>query len=668
MRIRTYLLCAVLLYSLANEAIAKKLRTNGYSIFWSDTISGGTSSVSGWFALESLPTDTAAFIGVKDADGRYINICTDHWGHLLLGCNGRYEKLNSTVEPFEWVHLILDMKDKRIFKNGRSLSHRSWSSLNTSSPLLLWAGKDFTERQGWGYDLNIINGVIDGIRADTVSIEKVMLLANIGQRLKLHPDLSIDTKNFRYEFSRPKYHLIPAANWTNESHGLIYYNGLYHIFNQKNASNILLREINWGHFSSPDLIHWTEERPALHPSEPYDSLGIWSGHAVINKEGVPEIIYTGGARHTSINIAFPVDSSLISWRKYPCNPVIPDRPKQFLRTDMRDPYVFFDNDQYYMIVGFGIDRPQGSHGALLLYKSCDLKKWNYVGLLFEGNPSKDHSGRFWEMPVFKKMGKKWILSVNRVPEPGIPARTQYWIGSFNKERFVPDNPIPQNLEVINRLLSPSVSDTPSGKTVAIAIIPDEITGRGNYENGWAHLFSIPRQWVFNGKKICQVPYEGLGKLRTNHRSFDETILDRPLILSKAGLQKEILLTYRGKGDKPFGVTLYKSPDGSEYTKLYFNPVSEEIIIDQSHSSKRKNIPSNIRRDHYHVDTKKPVKLHLFIDGSVVEGFINDEDAFTTRVFPSSEDSAEIEVFSEDKSMTVQADIYDMKAAPIRLNF
>ncbi|MCB9347908.1 MAG: hypothetical protein H6573_10425 [Lewinellaceae bacterium] len=57
-----------------------------------------------------------------------------------------------------------------------------------------------------------------------------------------------------------KYHLLPAANWTNETHGLIYHQGKYHIFNQKNGTNVFLGQINWGHYSSPDLLQWTEHR------------------------------------------------------------------------------------------------------------------------------------------------------------------------------------------------------------------------------------------------------------------------------------------------------------------------------------------------------------------------------------------------------------------------
>ncbi len=642
-----------------------QMRTNGYSTWLSRKIDGRFSSVSGWFALESLPTDTAAFIGVKDTRGRYVTVSVDLHGHLLLGLSGKYERLNEEVEAFRWYHILIDLKCHDIYINGRNIAHDYQAGLSYNGQLTLWAGKDFTNRHDWDTDLNVINGLIDEVKASSEPVEAIFLKANIGWRMNQKPDLSIPDNHFQYAFSRPRYHLLPAANWTNETHGLLYFNGTYHIFNQKNASNILLRQINWGHFSSPDLIHWTEERPALRPSEPYDNAGIWSGHAMIDDNGVPVIFYTGGSEPHSVNAAFPLDSTLIHWQKYAGNPIIKDRPSEYSRTDMRDPYVFRADSIWYMVVGFGIDRTKESHGALLLYKSTDLKTWEYRHLLFEGNPRKDHSGKFWEMPVFKKMGRKWILSINRIPERGIPARTQYWIGEFKHEKFVPDKAVPQNLEVVNRLLSPSVWDTPDGRTIALAIIPDEINAISNAENGWAHLYSIPREWSFNGKKILQKPYKGLEVLRAEKSIFEERVLGpTPLIINKQGLQKEILLTFKTTGKKPFGITLHKNPDGTEYSRIYFNPEKDELIIDQTHSSLRTGIPNCLRKDHYKINAKKPIELHLFIDGSVVEGFINGEDAFTTRIFPSTAKSAQVEVFSENAQTRIKAVVYDLKSADI----
>lgn len=662
-----YKLIFSLLIAFASTAMAQ-LRTDGYSVYSQEEVKPTITSVSGWFALESLPTDTAAFIGVKNQHGNYVNVCVDHSGHLLLGESGRYTLLNTEkVACYKWYHLLIDLKTNSIMVNGNTVCRNGWKSLYDGRPLQLVAGKDFTSRHRWGFDQNVINGIINNVKADTLPVENVLLRADIGERMASVPRLCRDETSFNYAFSRSKYHLQPSANWTNESHGLLYFNGKYHIFHQKNASNILLRQINWGHFSSSDLIHWTEDKPVLSPGERYDQFGIWSGHAVVREDGIPEIIYTGGGDHNSINIAFPVDSSLINWRKYEANPVIADRPSAFQRTDMRDPYVFQANGQWYMIVGFGVGEGDNAHGALLLYRSADLKLWSYVHLLFEGNPQKDHSGVFWEMPLFYKLGSKWILSVNRVPNKGIPARTQYWTGRFIHEKFVPDHDMPLNLEVINRLLSPSVVRTPDGRTVAISIIPDEISSEANKENGWAHLFSIPREWSLKCGKICQQPLRELVSLRRDSTVMGWTELAKPALISKVGLQKEIIVDFKVNDKHNFGVTLCKSPDGKELTRIYFDPENDELIIDQTHSSLRRGIPQTIRKDHYKLDNQRQVHLHLFVDGSVIEGFINNEDAFTTRVFPSSEESSLIEVFSEGGMTQAKAIVYDLKEAKVKSN-
>ena len=82
--------------------------------------------------------------------------------------------------------------------------------------------------------------------------------------------------------------------------------------------------------------------------------------------------------------------------------------------------------------------------------------------------------------------------------------------------------------------------------------------------------------------------------------------------------------------KRFGFTLCKNPDNSEYSLIYYDVEKEELIVDQNAFFLRAHIPLKLRRDRYRLDTTKPVEIRLFIDGSVVEGFINDEDAFTTR--------------------------------------
>ena len=112
----------------------------------------------------------------------------------------------------------------------------------------------------------------------------------------------------------------------------------------------------------------------------------------------------------------------------------------------------------------------------------------------------------------------------------------------------------------------------------------------------------------------------------------------------------------------------KNADGSEKSSIYFDLRTKELVVDQIQSSLRKSIPLKIRKDYYVLEKGKPVELRLFIDGSVIEGFINNEDAFTTRIFPLKENSTQIELFSDGKNTKAEAEVWKLRDAKVKMNF
>lgn len=664
---------------LTTGVIGKGLRTDGYSTSLRTEINPHhtTSACSGWFALESFPTDTAAFFALKDRkSGLSVSVGVNRFGELVIGKGSSkvfsYLPTGYFVEKFSWLNIALGMSatNRGVWINGHQL-RINMSFVNfPEKPDEILIGKDFRENFLGKMDLTAINGIIDELKLWNKPIPLKELQDEISILAKKIPVLAIPGERFAADFSRPKYHLLPAANWTNETHGLIFHKGKYHIFNQKNASNLALRQINWGHFSSPDLVNWTEHKPVLSPEKGYDENGIWSGHVVLDDKGTPMISYTAGGPKMGIALAFPKDSTLNEWIKYKNNPVVPGQPDGYSRTDLRDTYVWKDGQKWYMVVGFGVKKDSVEKGALLLYRSDDLKSWTFLHTLFEGDPAVDNSGIFWEMPVFKKIGDKYLLLVNKVPYKGVPARALYWIGDFINERFVPDNPVPENLEVINRLLSPSVTEDKEGRISAVAIIPDEISGEAAYRHGWTHLYSIPRIWNLSGNKLYQSPHPALGSLReSSSKVFDTTVTNHQSLKLYSGHQQyEIVAELTPNNARQFGFVLHKNPDNSEFTKVYYDAQSKEIVVDQRHSSIKKGIPLRIKKDALVLDISKPVRFHVFVDGSVVEIFINDQHALTTRIFPSNQQSDQAEIFSEGDRIQVKAEIWTIKPARMNTDF
>jgi len=655
------------------------LRTDGYSTWLNckNEKLKKLSGVSGWFALESFPTDTAAFFSIKDSIANTsIAVCVDKFGQLLIGSGIKgafsYLAINQHVERFKWIHLAVSLSKKSInfWVNGKIVIANNPVAFIPIQINELIIAKDVREKREWMYDLTLINGIVDEIKLWNQPIKEADLHPGLAALSLKVPVLAIPESRFKSDFSRPKYHLLPDANWTNETHGLIYYKNQYHIFNQKNASNLMLRQINWGHYSSPDLIHWTEHKPVLKPEPGFDENGIWSGHVVLNDEGIPAAFYSAGGAKFGIGMALPKDPNLLEWGKFNGNPVILGQPEGYTRTDMHDPYLWKVGDKWYMCIGFGLEKDGKQNGALLLYSSLDLKKWNFLHLLFEGNPEIDNSGVFWEMPVFQKVGQKYVLLVNKVPTKGVSARALYWVGDFINEKFVPDNPVPKNLEVINRLLSPSVAFDKNGLLSAIAIIPDEFGGEASYKLGWTHLYSIPRVWNLKDGKIQQSPHPVLKELREEKKSFQNQQIEneKPLLISIGHQQIEIEATIEPGNSKKFGFLVGENPDHSEFTRIYYDAETREMVVDQTNSSLKEHIPLRTKRDKYDLDLSKSIDFHLFIDGSVIEVFVNDGDAFTTRIFPLKETSNQVEIFTEGTNIGAKADVWTLKTAKVKTDF
>src|SRR5882757_9023564 len=137
------------------------------------------------------------------------------------------------------------------------------------------------------------------------------------------------------ETFRPQLHFSPREKWTNDPNGLVYYQGVYHLFFQYYPGDIIWGPMHWGHAVSRDLFHWRQQPIALYP----DSLGyIFSGSAVVDSEntsgfgqiGKPPLvaIFThhdpagekkGSVDYQNQSLAYSLDKGN-TWIKYKGNP------------------------------------------------------------------------------------------------------------------------------------------------------------------------------------------------------------------------------------------------------------------------------------------------------------------------------------------------------------
>ncbi len=224
---------------------------------------------------------------------------------------------------------------------------------------------------------------------------------------------------------RPQFHLLPAKNWMNDPNGPIYWKGKYHMFFQYNPNAAVWGDMHWNHAVSGDMVRWKHLPVALAPTPGWnDADGCFTGSAV-DDHGAATILYTGVktvsperatlrdgvANFREVQcLATSTDSQLRTWEKWK-TPVI-EPPSDPRLTGFRDPFLWCDGDVWYLGVASGLRRVGGQ---VLLYRSKDLRAWEYLHPLASGKWTERESanpvdsGEMWECPDFFPLGKKHVL-------------------------------------------------------------------------------------------------------------------------------------------------------------------------------------------------------------------------------------------------------------------
>lgn len=592
-------------------------------------------------------------------------------GHYTFECwtsDGKKKAVSNTTLPcYQWSHLVgvihgsaTSRADRLIslYNNGTLMATAVVPSTFEVGNSKFLIGKAADDVKSGPYLLNAFDGLIDDIQIYN-GVQNAVISDNTPENA---PQLSYDAAT-RYagNIYRPHYHGAPDGKWSNETHGLTYYNGRWHLFYQCNPGLAGIINQKWGHMSSANLYDWREEPLALMPSEWYDKKGCWSGCLFENdafNNGKPTIIYTGvDFARAMISMASPADDNLSTWTKNTANPIINGVPSGF-SSDFRDCYFFESNGDKYIIVGCS----KNNIGCATLHKYANGTWTNNGDVFFQGTNATT-CGTMWEMPNVTPMGNgKWLFTVTPL---GMSSGVKciYWIGTIGSDgKFTPDQTEPQSLEMSGTskegygLLSPTIYQH-DGKTLLLGIVPDKVASEYNYQWGWAHNYSLPREISLSadGSTLIQKPYSGLEAMRDANNAFagsDVQLNSSATALgSVSGRQLELYAEFpltTANAMAQTGFRLLK--DGASYASVYYS--ANSVTVDLSSLNRISNdagVFNGIYTGNFYNERMRPgqstVKLHVFLDGSILDVFVNDRYAFSTRVYPTDANAVGVEAFS-----------------------
>ncbi len=676
------------------------IRFDGYSQYLSQSadLSSCTSDVtfSLWTALETYPmmnidvdkeeyTSIAGNIDESAKTGMALEV--SNRGSYQFRCYVNNSVITvqgtGTLPKYQWNNLVATITvpasgrgSVALYLNGQQVGTGTTARKATFSggSAAFLVGKNNNDVRQDKFLLNTINGIIDYINIYNVSWSaEEVASAYTGGLPADAPELSYPSEYWAEDLLRPKFHGMPSHAWTNESHGMTYSDGKYHVFFQKNGNGPYMCRLHWGHIESENLYDWTEVKTAINPETSYDIKGCWSGCVVEDEKifgAYPGIIYTGvDYGKAMISFASPTDATLLDWTKASNNPRINGKPSG-LSDDFRDPYFFRTSKGAYIIVGSS----KNNIGCCTLHAYNEVTgNWSNDGkLFFQGDNASAH-GTFWEMPTVTPMGNDQYLFTVTPLNTSLGVRTLYWVGKIDDNgQFQPiDGTWPRTVELSGMtrdgygLLSPTIYQK-DGKTIALGIVPDKVASSVNYENGWAHCYSLPREWSLDANNLLvQKPYTGLEGMRVSEGAYSQTnfqLNGTQTLSTVSGRQVEVLATFQS-GSAAFGINVLKSTNGQAQIKVSGSTLTVDLT-----SLGRISNDNGVFGGKYestlpvNIETGSEVKLHVFVDGSILDIFVNDTYATSIRIFCTDADATGVELFTEANTQVVSAQAWNLDPA------
>lgn len=469
---------------------------------------------------------------------------------------------------------------------------------------------------------------------------------------------------------RPVYHHTPVYGWMNDPNGMFYKDGVYHLYFQYNPYGSMWGNMTWGHSTSTDLLHWTDEGTPIVA----DAWGtIFSGSCVVDKDntagfgkGAVIAFYTSAKPSPwgdvqSQSMAYSLDNGK-TFTKYEHNPILTSSERDF-----RDPKVFWyaPGKHWVMMLAVGQE--------IQIYSSPNLKDWKKESSF--GTMQGAHGG-VWEcpdlveVPVEGTKEKKWVLICNI--NPGGPfggSATQYFVGHFDGKVFVNESPTLTKWMDWGKDNYATVtwSNAPAGRCIALGWMSNwqyannVPTTQYRSTNTIARdltLYKVDEELYLRSKPSAEIE-KARGK-KINLPAFKvsgihevESLLtdnngayELDMIIENAGSSKIAFSLVNGKGEK---------------VSMYYDVVRKQFVMDRSVSGVvdfSRDFPAVTVAP---VDNTDTIHLRLFVDRSSIEAFGEDgKFVMTNLVFPA-EPYNKLIFESEENGYTVKSlDVYRLQ--------
>jgi len=474
--------------------------------------------------------------------------------------------------------------------------------------------------------------------------------------------LKLEAQRTYHELYRPRIHYSPRQKWINDPNGMVFYNGVYHMFYQFNPAATVWGPMHWGHATSSDLVHWRQEAVALSP----DSLGyIFSGSAVVDYKNTSGFGKTGEVPLVAIfthhdpkkekekridfqnqSLAYSIDEGR-TWIKYAGNPVL----KNPGIADFRDPKVmWYEQENKWIMTLAAKDR-------VFFYSSPNLKEWKKES---EFGSSAGAHGGVWECPdlfMLDDNGKAvWVLVVSVNPGgPNKGSATQYFVGNFDGNKFTP-------LDTDTRWLDYGPDDyagitwsNTGSRKIFLGWMSNWIYANLVPSEKWRNAMTFPRELQIKhagtNLLVASMPVPELSKIAAAPLNLGNITVtgNYDMVNAVKTIALPCRISFTIEDIKDFSMLL--SNDQNEQTKIGFDKTLNQFYIDRTQSGKTDFMKGFATRHMApRLSDQQKMNFSVLIDESSVELFADDGLTVMTSIFFPSKPYTQIDLQAKSAVM------------------
>jgi len=402
----------------------------------------------------------------------------------------------------------------------------------------------------------------------------------------------------------------------------------------------------WEHIGTRDFVHYAEYAQALargrrDEQDPWVFTG-----CVVERQGVFHIFYTGHnpyfteQRRPQEAIMHATSADLIQWTKDPANPVLFAPADRYESNDWRDPFVFWNDEaqEYWMLLAARLrGGPSRRRGCVALATSPDMVHWSVREPFWAPHQYYTH-----ECPDLFRMGDWWYLVYSTFSERTVthyrmsralsgpwqtpPGDDVFDTRAFYAAKTVSDgnrrfvcgwNPTREGASDAGRwhwggnlVVHEVVQESDGALSVRVPEAVDDV-----FAPGPAPVFT-----------------PALGAWRHDQTSITATA-DDGYAAGQLGLLPDAcrlsLEIETAPGTRACGVLLRADPRLETYYEVRWEPAARRIVFDRW--PRPGDEPFMLERP-LDLVAGHPLRLRIFLDGTLVEVYADDRLALSTRAY------------------------------------